>query len=40
MQRNPATIISDAARSPANGGEQIVESRRGPHPRSVNLCGF
>jgi len=62
MQRRPATIISDAARSPAstragdwhdtsghhryygssatNGGEQIVESRRGPRPRSVNLCGF
>lgn len=62
MQPKPATIISDAARSPAssqagdwhdvsghhrsygnsatNGGEQIVESRRGPHPRSVNLCGF
>jgi hypothetical protein len=62
MQRKPATIISDAARSPAsrqagdwhdtsghhryygssatNGGEQIVERRRGPRPRSVNLCGF
>jgi hypothetical protein len=61
MQRKPASIISDAARSPAsgpgdwydtsghhryygssatNGGEQIVESRRGPRPRSVNLCGF
>jgi hypothetical protein len=62
MLRKPASIISDAARSPAssqggdwhdvsghhryygssaaNGGEQIVESRRGPRPRSVNLCGF
>ena len=62
MSRQPATIISDAARSSAsseagdwhdvgghhryygssvlNGGERIVESRRGPRPRSVNLCGF
>jgi hypothetical protein len=62
MPRQPATIISDAARSPAsseagdwrdvgghrryygssalNGGERIVESRRGPRPRAVNLCGF
>jgi hypothetical protein len=62
MPRQPATIISDAARSPAsseagdwhdvgghhrycgssalNGGERIVESRHGPRPRSVNLCGF
>jgi hypothetical protein len=23
-----------------NGGERIVESRRGARPRSVNLCGF
>lgn len=26
--------------SAINGGEQIVENRRGPRPRSVNLCGF
>ena len=23
-----------------NGGERIVENRRGPRPRRVNLCGF
>jgi hypothetical protein len=26
--------------SATNGGERIVESRRGPRPRFVNLCGF
>jgi len=26
--------------SAINGGERIIESRRGPRPRSVNLCGF
>jgi hypothetical protein len=26
--------------SSTNGGERIVENRRGPRPRSVNLCGF
>jgi hypothetical protein len=26
--------------SATNGGEQIVESRHGARPRSVNLCGF
>ena len=26
--------------SATNGGEQIVESRRGPRPRSVNICDF
>ena len=26
--------------SATNGGERIVENRRGPRPRSVNLCGF
>jgi hypothetical protein len=26
--------------SAENGGERIVESCRGPRPRSVNLCGF
>jgi hypothetical protein len=26
--------------SATNGGEQIVESRRGLRPRSENLCGF
>lgn len=26
--------------SAINGGERIVESRRGPRPRAVNLCGF
>ena len=26
--------------SAENGGERIVESRRGQRPRSVNLCGF
>jgi hypothetical protein len=23
-----------------NGGERIIETRRGPRPRTVNLCGF
>lgn len=26
--------------SAANGGEQIVESRRGKCPRGRNVCGF
>lgn len=26
--------------SATNGGERIVENRRGPRPRAVNLCGF
>jgi hypothetical protein len=26
--------------SACNGGEQIIETRRGPHVRSVNVCGF
>ena len=26
--------------SATNGGERIVESRRGSRPRLVNLCGF
>ena len=26
--------------SATNGGEQIVETRQGPRPRTVNLCGF
>ena len=26
--------------SATTGGERIVESRRGPRPRFVNLCGF
>ena len=26
--------------STENGGERIVENRRGARPRSVNLCGF
>jgi hypothetical protein len=26
--------------SAINGGERIVETRRGPRPQSVNLCGF
>ena len=26
--------------SAVNGGERIVENRRVPCPRSVNLCGF
>lgn len=26
--------------SAVNGGERIVETRRGERPRSVNLCGF
>lgn len=26
--------------SAINGGERIVEDRRGRRPRSVNLCGF
>jgi hypothetical protein len=23
-----------------NGGERIIETRRGPRPRAVNVCGF
>jgi len=26
--------------SPCNGGERMIENRRGPRPRSVNVCGF
>ena len=26
--------------SALNGGERIIESRRGPRPRAVNVCGF
>ena len=26
--------------SACNGGERILETRRGSRPRSVNLCGF
>jgi hypothetical protein len=26
--------------SAVNGGEPIVESRRGKRPRSLNVCGF
>ena len=26
--------------SPTNGGEQTVETRRGPRAGFVNLCGF
>jgi hypothetical protein len=26
--------------SACNGGERIVETRRGSRPRSINLCGF
>jgi len=26
--------------SACNGGERIVESRRGSRPQSVNACGF
>ena len=26
--------------SACNGGERIVESRRGPNPHKVNVCGF
>ena len=26
--------------SASNGGERIIENRRGPRPRSVNVCGF
>jgi hypothetical protein len=26
--------------SACNGGERIAETRRGPRPRTVNLCGF
>jgi hypothetical protein len=26
--------------SASNGGEQIVETRRGARPRSINPCGF
>jgi hypothetical protein len=26
--------------TPLNGGERIVESRRGQRPRTVNVCGF
>jgi hypothetical protein len=62
MLRKPATIISDAMRTPAptgagdlhdvsghhryygssadNGGECIVETRRGKRPQQVNRFGF
>ncbi len=26
--------------SATNGGERLVESRRGARPRAVNVCGF
>jgi hypothetical protein len=26
--------------SAINGGEQIVDTRRGPRARTVNVCGF
>ena len=26
--------------SACNGGERIVETRRGPRPHPVNVCGF
>ena len=26
--------------SACNGGERMVENRRGPRPRPVNVCGF
>lgn len=26
--------------SALNGGERIIETRRGPRPRTVNACGF
>jgi hypothetical protein len=26
--------------SACNGGERIIETRRGPHPRSLSGCGF
>jgi hypothetical protein len=26
--------------SACNGGERIAETRRGPRPQGVNLCGF
>jgi len=26
--------------SALNGGERIIESRQGPRPRAVNVCGF
>jgi hypothetical protein len=26
--------------SAVNGGERIIDDRRGPRPRFVNLCGF
>jgi hypothetical protein len=26
--------------SATNGGERIAESRRGPRPRPLNVCGF
>jgi hypothetical protein len=26
--------------SACNGGERIVETRRGSRPRSLNVCGF
>ena len=26
--------------SAVNGGERIVETRRGERPRSINVCGF
>jgi hypothetical protein len=26
--------------SACNGGERIVETRRGPRPHPINVCGF
>jgi hypothetical protein len=61
MLRQPATVISDSARSPAssagdwhdatghhryygssaiNGGERIVEPRRGPRATTLSVFGF
>jgi hypothetical protein len=48
--RAPASVAGDLhdatghhryyGSSACNGGERVVESRRGPRPPSVNLCGF
>ena len=48
--RNPASEVLDwhdvtghhryYGSTALNGGERIVENRRGPRPRRVNLCGF
>jgi hypothetical protein len=39
-QRDDAVHHRYYGSSALNGGERIVESRRGQRPRTVNVCGF